>query len=142
MKLRFWFGLLLVCGAALQVQAKTFGNWSSNWSHGVTEYFLRGQGENYLLLSCPDGADIVPGVSVTIGGQPSPTGSRFSLTVDTKSFILRADDTALCPDCAKFADVWTALRAAQAVAVRFSDGRQARFSAKGGDKILGKVPCE
>lgn len=125
------------------------GAWSYHFQNGVGEY-LTGQWDaptgGALNLSCRD--DGMVAIMAQIKGSAPPPGSVLRLTTASRdgpeAFAFPTDRhgiAVISSADAKFATLWSQLRAKDIVSIRYADGQTSVQSLAGAQKLLPAKPC-
>jgi hypothetical protein len=136
--------------SAPEVHANASG-WTSFSTLGLTEYWIEsGRGTDFYI-SCDIEASAKTGATtaivVLIGNRDPEPGSRVTIMVDNDAFAFDVSSISMIPtDCATcsatFKALWTRLRAAHSMSVRYADGQSASFSLDGIAAVLPATPCK
>jgi hypothetical protein len=140
----------LFLASTAQARANAAG-WTSFSTLGLTEYWIEsGRGTDFYI-SCDIEASAKTGATtaivVLIGNRDPEPGSRVTIMVDNDAFAFDVSSISMIPtDCATcaatFKALWTKLRAAHSMSVRYADGQSASFSLDGIKAVLPATPCK
>ena len=136
--------LLLALACGVQAYGE-FGQWSSGWGQGVTEYTAVASKQTALYIACSDSMPV--SMTLTANGKRYGSGEAkgFDLIIDAKE-IATPYETGSRVGANNFLYTWDALRKAKQIRARTADGKLVELPIKHAAKTLPKTsdkgfPC-